>query len=100
MVHISQRLIGHHKEMGYREDDSDAYDDYFHIEPGINYLTMESITSLPHGCDKVVLLPWGEPQGIKYSSHSEDEYDTTLINVVKEYGGMELVMKEYEEATN
>eukprot|EP00957_Ditylum_brightwellii_P055320 4193013-Ditylum_brightwellii.AAC.1 len=31
------------------------------IKPGVNFLTMESISMLPTQCDGVVLVDWGDP---------------------------------------
>jgi len=55
------------------------------IKPGVNFLTMESISMLPPQCDGVLLAAWGEPD--------DDDWKT-----VKEYyHGMKLVLDQYEE---
>mmetsp|Transcript_13780 Transcript_13780/g.20363 ORF Transcript_13780/g.20363 Transcript_13780/m.20363 type:complete len:118 (+) Transcript_13780:1-354(+) len=55
------------------------------IKPGVNFLTMESISMLPPQCDGVLLAAWGDPY------HWE--------RVKKSYHGMKLVLNQYEELT-
>jgi len=60
------------------------------IKPGVNFLTMESISMLPPHCDGVVLVAWGEPAG--------DNWKPVPWSDVKEYyHGMKLVLDQYEE---
>jgi len=60
------------------------------IKPGVNFLTMESISMLPPQCDGVVLVAWGEPAGVNWKPFAWSE--------VKEYyHGMKLVLDQYEE---
>mmetsp|Transcript_34356 Transcript_34356/g.45973 ORF Transcript_34356/g.45973 Transcript_34356/m.45973 type:complete len:125 (-) Transcript_34356:100-474(-) len=62
------------------------------IKPGVNFLTMESISMLPPQCDGVVLVAWGEPAG--------DNWKPVPWSDVKEYyHGMKLVLNQYEELT-
>jgi len=61
------------------------------IKPGVNFLTMESISMLPPQCDGVVLVAWGEP-------YDEVKWERTTWAEVKEYyHGMKLVLDQYEE---
>mmetsp|Transcript_34352 Transcript_34352/g.45971 ORF Transcript_34352/g.45971 Transcript_34352/m.45971 type:complete len:125 (-) Transcript_34352:41-415(-) len=62
------------------------------IKPGVNFLTMESISMLPPQCDGVVLVAWGEPR---------DFFDKefTWTKVKESYHGMKLVLNQYEELT-
>mmetsp|Transcript_19385 Transcript_19385/g.25772 ORF Transcript_19385/g.25772 Transcript_19385/m.25772 type:complete len:84 (+) Transcript_19385:2-253(+) len=63
------------------------------IEPGVNFLTMESISMIPPQCNGVLLLPWGEPFDRRAWRHISWE-------VVKEsYHGMKLILNQYKELT-
>jgi len=65
------------------------------IKPGVNFLTMESISMLPPQCDGVVLVAWGEP----WKSH-EGEGNVTWEELKEsDYHGMKLVLNQYEELT-
>jgi len=57
------------------------------IKPGVNFLSMESISMLPPKCNGVVLVAWGDPH-----------YKVTWADF-KEcyYQGMKLVLNQYEE---
>eukprot|EP00957_Ditylum_brightwellii_P105276 8025306-Ditylum_brightwellii.AAC.1 len=59
------------------------------IKPGVNFLTMESISMLPPQCDSVLLVVWGEP----YSRQEE----VAWTEVKKSYLGMKLVLDQYDE---
>jgi len=87
LFQVSARFVGYY--------DSETIDV---ITPGINYLTMESISTLPLGCDKVVLVAWGEPKDVDESNnyfHTEAlEWKDFLKN---NYQGMELKLKTHRE---
>jgi len=65
------------------------------IKPGVNFLTMESISMLPPQCNGVVLVAWGEPD---YSENRCNKVRPTLTELKESYyHGMELVLDQYEE---
>jgi len=53
------------------------------IKPGVNFLTMESISMLPPQCDVVVIVAWGHPS---YLGRLKDSYRR-----------MKLVLNQYED---
>mmetsp|Transcript_34359 Transcript_34359/g.45976 ORF Transcript_34359/g.45976 Transcript_34359/m.45976 type:complete len:126 (-) Transcript_34359:100-477(-) len=63
------------------------------IKPGVNFLTMESISMLPPQCDGVVLVAWGEPWRAGEGSVTWEELKES------DYHGMKLVLNQYEELT-
>mmetsp|Transcript_13781 Transcript_13781/g.20365 ORF Transcript_13781/g.20365 Transcript_13781/m.20365 type:complete len:126 (+) Transcript_13781:1-378(+) len=63
------------------------------IKPGVNFLTMESISMLPPKCDGVVLVAWGEPYVWGKDSVTWEELKES------DYHGMKLVLNQYEELT-
>jgi len=85
MVQISALFLGY----GHAEEVS-------LIKPGVNFLTMESISMLPPQCDGVVLVAWGEPEYYK-----NGQYNNVAWTELQEsdYHGIKLVLNEYEELT-
>mmetsp|Transcript_12673 Transcript_12673/g.18731 ORF Transcript_12673/g.18731 Transcript_12673/m.18731 type:complete len:243 (+) Transcript_12673:2-730(+) len=76
VVQISALFLGYHSE------------EVSLIRPGVNFLTMESISMLPPKCNGVVLVAWGDPH-----------YKVTWADF-KEcyYQGMKLVLNQYIES--
>jgi len=66
------------------------------IKPGVNFLTMESISMLPPQCDGVVLVAWGETP---YYDEKESKWKMHTLTELKEsdYHGMKLVLNQYKE---
>eukprot|EP00957_Ditylum_brightwellii_P168747 12844036-Ditylum_brightwellii.AAC.2 len=67
------------------------------IRPGVNFLTMESISMLPPQCDGVVIVAWGVPVFCTWMT----SYRTKLVTWAKlkesSYHGMKLVLNQYVE---
>mmetsp|Transcript_26415 Transcript_26415/g.38633 ORF Transcript_26415/g.38633 Transcript_26415/m.38633 type:complete len:110 (+) Transcript_26415:150-479(+) len=66
------------------------------IKPGVNFLTMESISMLPSHCDGVLIVAWGEPG---YFDNRVKWNKITWTDVKESYRAMKLVLKQYEELT-
>jgi len=80
LYQVSARFVG---PLDNRDDNS-----FYVIKSEMNYLTMESISLLPVGCDSIVLVAWGEPNfgQIEWKDFVKDFYL-----------GMELKLRVYEE---
>mmetsp|Transcript_23425 Transcript_23425/g.34076 ORF Transcript_23425/g.34076 Transcript_23425/m.34076 type:complete len:87 (-) Transcript_23425:222-482(-) len=83
MVQISALFLGQHHE-----------EEVFLIKPGVNFLTMESISMLPPQCDGVLLVAWGEPA---YWENAKRKKVTWTELKETDYHGMKLVLDQYEE---
>eukprot|EP00957_Ditylum_brightwellii_P207579 15353595-Ditylum_brightwellii.AAC.1 len=65
------------------------------IKPGVNFLTMESISMLPPQCDGVLLVAWGEPwYGEALYNYQRRKWADVKASY---YKGMKLVLSQYEE---